>query len=147
MTLYYDDVEEGWSEEYGSHEMTEAGIVAFAEQFDPQPMHVDPEAAKETVHGGLIASGLHTIGIATRLMVDNFLNEAASIAGLGIDDLRFHEAVRPGDALSARHEIIAKRPSESDPETGVVVREIEVVRDDDTVVCSWTVAILMARRG
>lgn len=159
MTRYYEDLAVGWTETYGSHRMTEDGIVAFAEQFDPQPMHVDPDAAAETVHGGLIASGLHTVGVATRLMVEGFLDRAANLGGLGIDDLRFHEAVRPGDVLSARHEVTAKRPSESNPGAGIVVREIEVVRDDrdgdagddpgtgsGTVVCSWEVTILVARR-
>lgn len=146
MSIYFEDVREGWSETYGAHEMTEEGIVAFAEQFDPQPMHTDPEAAAESVHGGLIASGLHTIGIATRLMVENFLNRSSNLGGLGIDDLRWHEVVRPGDELSARHEVVDHRASESNPDAGIVTREIEVKRQDDTVVCSWLVTILMGRR-
>lgn len=154
MTIYFEDVEVGWSERYGSHTMEREAMIAFAERFDPQPMHVDPEAAAESIHGDVIASGVHTIGVATRLLVDGFLEEAANLAGLGIDDLRFHEAVYPGDTLAVRHEVVDKRRSESNPGSGVVTREVEVLRtdsdvegcdgEDATVVASWTVVILMA---
>lgn len=156
MTTYYEDLDVGWSETYGSHTMDRDAMISFAEQFDPQPMHVDPEAAAETIHGDVIASGVHTIGVATRLLVDGFLEDAANMAGLGIDDLRFHEAVYPGDTLAVRHEIVDKRRSESHPEAGIVTREVEVLRtdgvanevdvEDATVVASWTVTILMGTR-
>ncbi|MFB6207659.1 MAG: MaoC/PaaZ C-terminal domain-containing protein [Haloglomus sp.] len=148
---YFEDMELGWSETYGSHEMTEAGIVAFAEQFDPQPMHTDPEAAAETQYGGLIASGLHTVGVATRLLVENFLNDSANRGGLGMDDLTWRRPVRPGDVLRARHEVTGCRASESHPDAGIVVRDIEVLvgdggSGDETSACSWTTTILMGKR-
>ncbi|WP_276258828.1 MaoC family dehydratase [Haloglomus litoreum] len=147
----FEDMAVGWGETYGSHEMTEAGIVAFAEQFDPQPMHTDPEAAADSQYGGLIASGLHTIGVATRLMVENFLNDSSNRGGLGLTDLTWHRPVRPGDVLRVRHEVVERRDSDSHPDAGVVVRDVEVLAsdgdgDDETVVCSWTVAILMGKR-
>jgi acyl dehydratase len=181
---HFEDMTVGWSATYGSHEMTETGIVAFAEQFDPQPMHTDPEAAAETQYGGLIASGLHTIGVATRLLVEQFLNDSTNRGGLGIDDLTWHRPVRPGDVLQVRHEVVERHDSDSHPDAGVVVRDVAVLVDEDgaeaatgdgaeaatidgngaeaatrngdadrgedgvgDVVCSWTVAILMGKRG
>jgi len=162
VTIYYEDLDVGWSETYGSHTMDREAMISFAEQFDPQPMHVDPEAATESIHGDVIASGVHTIGIATRLLVDGFLRKSANLAGLGIDDLRFHEAVYPGDTLAVRHEIVDKRRSESHPDAGIVTREVQVflsesgtdwpergtdrTGNEETVVASWTVAILLAIR-
>jgi acyl dehydratase len=159
----FEDMAVGWGETYGSHEMTEAGIVAFAEQFDPQPMHTDPEAAADSQYGGLIASGLHTIGVATRLIVEHFLNDSSNRGGLGITDLTWHRPVRPGDVLRVRHEVVERRDSDSHPDAGVVVRDVEVLASagdgaadggdvaddgaDETVVCSWTVAILMGKRN
>lgn len=163
MTIYYEDVDVGWSETYGSHTMEREAMISFAERFDPQQMHVDPEAAAESFHGDVIASGVHTIGVATRLLVDGFLEESANLAGLGIDDLRFHEAVYPGDTLAVTHEIVDKRRSESHPGAGIITREVEVVRTSSadggpesghersteagTGVASWTVAILMETRS
>jgi acyl dehydratase len=148
----FEDMTVGWSETYGSHEMTESGIIAFAEQFDPQPRHTDPEAAAETQYGGLIASGLHTVGVATRLMVEHFLGDSANRGGLGLDDLTWHRPVRPGDILRARHEVVSQRDSGSHPDAGIVVRDLEVLVGDDAdesdeaVACSWTTTILMGRR-
>jgi acyl dehydratase len=143
---HFEDMAVGWSETYGSHELTEDAIVAFAEQFDPQPMHTDPEAAKETQYGGLIASGLHTIGVATRLMVDHFLNDSANRGGLGMDDLQWHRPTRPGDVLRVRHEVTGRRESSSHPDAGIVVRDVEVLDDEDAVLCSWTTTTLMGKR-
>lgn len=149
----FEEMTVGWSETYGSHEMTESGIIAFAEQFDPQPMHTDPEAAAETQYGGLIASGLHTVGVATRLLVENFLDDSANRGGLGLDALTWHRPVRPGDILRVRHEVVERRESGSHPDAGIVVRDLEVfVGDDDAsesdgeVACSWTTTILMGKR-
>jgi acyl dehydratase len=149
---WYEDMSVGWSETYGSHEMTEDGIIAFAEQFDPQPMHTDPEAAAETRYGGLIASGLHTVGVATRMLVGNFLNDSSNRGGLGLDDLTWHCPVRPGDVLRVRQEVIDRRESASHHDAGIVVRDLEVLvggdaaDGDDDVACSWTTTILMGKR-
>lgn len=143
---YFEDCEAGWSETYGSESMTEDGIIAFAEQFDPQPMHTDPEAAAETQYGGLIASGLHTIGVAMRMLVEEFLNDSANRGGLGMDDMTWHRPVRPGDVLRVRHEVVERRDTESYADAGVVVRDVEVMNDADEVVASWTTAILMGKR-
>lgn len=145
MTTYFEDLAVGWSETYGEHQMEQDAMIAFAEQFDPQPMHTDPDAAAETVHGDVIASGLHTIGVATRLLVENFLNDTSNVGGLGLDEVRYHEPVYPGDRLSVRHEVVSKRRSASNPGTGIVTRDVEVLSEDGPV-CSWTATLLMETR-
>ncbi|RNJ25969.1 MaoC/PaaZ C-terminal domain-containing protein [Halosegnis longus] len=145
MPTTYDDLHVGWSATYGPAEMEREPMVAFAEQFDPQPMHLDPEAARAKGYDDVFASGLYTIGTATRLFVEHFLNDSTNLAGLGIENLRWHAPVYPGDELYASHEVTEMRVSESDDSRGIVTRDIEIRRGDDTVVCSWTVSILMGR--
>ncbi|MFC7175859.1 MaoC/PaaZ C-terminal domain-containing protein [Halosegnis marinus] len=144
----FDDLEPGWTETYGPHTMERTAMTEFAAGFDPQPMHLDAEAAREKGYEDVFASGLHTVGVGTRLLVENFLNDSTNLGGLGIEELSWHAPVYPGDELSVRHEVVSTRVSESNPDRGVVVRDIEVFRGEDgdeEVVCSWTVAILMAR--
>jgi len=143
--IRFDDLEPGWSETYGTVRMERDAMTAFAEQFDPQPMHLDPEVAREKGYDDVFASGLHTIGVGMRLLVEQFLNDSSNLGGLGMDDLSWHAPVYPGDELSVRHEVVSMRVSESDPDRGIVVRDVELFRGDDDVVCSWTVTILMAR--
>ncbi|MFB6117854.1 MaoC/PaaZ C-terminal domain-containing protein [Halosegnis sp.] len=152
VTTYFDDLESGESATYGPHQMKRAAMIEFAERFDPQPMHLNDEAARERGYDGVFASGYHTVGVATRLLVKNFLNESANLGGLGVDDLRWHAPVYPDDRLFARHEVVSTRVSESNPDRGIVVRDVEVLRAgesedpaDTETVCSWTVTILMGR--
>ena len=98
---YFEDFRVGETDALGSHTITEAEIVAFAEKYDPQPFHIDPEAAKATIFGGLIASGWHTCAILMRLTVEAAQREQAAAAGSpGIDSCRWLKAVRPGDTLT-----------------------------------------------
>lgn len=143
---YFQDIEVGTRREFGEWTLTEDEIVEFAEQWDPQRFHTDPDAAAESVHGGLIASGLHTIGVAMRMLVEEFLNDSANRGGLGMDDMTWHRPVRPGDVLRVRHEVVERRDTESYADAGVVVRDVEVMNDADEVVASWTTAILMGKR-
>ena len=117
---YYEDFAVGDSWTFGPHEMTEAEMVEFAERYDPQPMHVDPAAARETRYGGLIASGWHTIAVAMRLLVDGLVSDTAGVASPGVDAIRWTHPVRPGDELSVELEVNAKRVSESDPAVGII---------------------------
>jgi len=143
---HLEDYVPGTSGRYGSVLMTEADIVAFGETYDPQPMHVDPAAALHGPHGGLIASGWHTIAVMMRLMVDNYLNAATSVASPGVDELRWHRPVRPGDRLSARFTVLACRPSASRPDRGVVHTRIEVFAGEDTLVMSQVMVNIVLRR-
>ena len=120
LRYYWEDLEIDSVRELGSHTITREEIMDFARQFDPQPFHLDEQAAKESVFGGLCASGWHTCGLAMRLMVTNFLHEAASLGSPGLEDVRWLKPVFPGDTLSLRHAILAKRPMNSRPAVGLV---------------------------
>ena len=118
--LYFEDFLPGETVEIGRHTFTEEEIVAFAAQFDPQPFHTDPEAAKDTFFGGLIASGWHTCAIGMRLMVQHYIGRAASAGSPGVENIRWLAPVRPGDTITYRRVILEARPSESKPDIGLV---------------------------
>jgi acyl dehydratase len=139
MTLYYEDLAIGDTYETGGYTVTKAEIIDFAEQFDPQPFHVDEEAAAESMFGGLVASGLHTLCLSVRLFVTEFVGGEAGLAnmgGLGMDDLRWHEPVRPGDTLHVRIEVTDKTPSESRSDRGYADFRRRVFTDEGTEVLS-----------
>jgi acyl dehydratase len=147
VTQYYEDLTVGDVFETGGYTVTKEEIVEFAEQFDPQPFHVDEEAAAESMFGELVASGLHTLCLSVRLFVTDFVQGEAGVAnmgGLGMDDLRWHEPVRPGDTLRVRIEVREKTPSESRSDRGYVNfrRSVTV---DDTEVMSITSANVVRR--
>lgn len=118
--LYWEDLKDGGTVEMGSHTFTEQEIIDFARQFDPQPFHVDPEAAKKSFFKGLIASGWHTCAIAMRLMVDKYVNSSASLGSPGLDNIRWLAPVRAGDTITYQRVTTAARVSESKPDIGLV---------------------------
>ena len=144
-TVYYEDIEVGDVREFGEHTVTKAEIIEFAEKYDPQPFHVDEDAAEESAFGELIASGWHTAAICMRMLVDGPLGEQASMGARGVDELRWHRPVRPGDTLSVRTEVVDKRPSESAPDRGYVDSRLTGLNDDDEPVISW-IGLGMVRR-
>jgi len=124
---YFEDFRVGETGALGTHTITEVEIVAFARKYDPQPFHVDPEAARATFFGGLIASGWHTCAILMRLSVEAARREEAAATGSpGVDSCRWLEPVRPGDTLSARTEVLEAWPSRSKP-FGFVRRRLEML--------------------
>ena len=134
--LTFDDFQAGHVHELGSHTVTEEEILSFAREFDPQSFHVDPEAAKESVFGGLIASGWHTGAMWMRLYVDSLLGGAASMGSPGIEELRWLAPVRPGDTLSGRLTVLEATPSERRPDRGTVRIRGEMVNQDGVTVMS-----------
>jgi len=118
--LYWEDFPVGDTMEMGSYTFTEAEIIAFARQYDPQPFHIDPQAAKNSFFKGLIASGWHTCAVAMRLMVDKYVARSASLGSPGLDNIRWVAPVRAGDTISYRRTTTAARPSESKPGVGLV---------------------------
>ncbi|WP_254525853.1 MaoC family dehydratase [Natrinema caseinilyticum] len=146
MTMFFDDLSEGEMFESGSHTVTKAEIISFAEQFDPQPFHVDEEAAQDSMFGGLVASGLHTLSLATRLTIDGCLSEIANMGGSGMDELRWYTPVRPGDTLSVRVEVLEKTPSESRSDRGYVDLKRRVYNDDGEEVMSAISHNIVRRR-
>ena len=145
-TLYLDDLQVGPLGEYGSRTITRDEIIAFAREFDPQPFHLDAEAAKRSIYGGLIASGWHTASVSMRLVVDGFLSRAAGLGSPGLDQLRWLKPVRSGDTLSVRVEILEVRPSRSKPDRGSIRVKYETLNQDRQVVLELTCAIIFARR-
>jgi len=137
MVEYYEDIEVGDTHEYGSYRVTEDEIIEFAEQYDPQPFHTDPEAAKETSFGGLAASGWHTASMCMRLFVELMGDiNWASQGARGVDELRWIRPVRPGDELSIEVETVEKRDGDR-PGMGEVDSRLTGYRDGDEAVISW----------
>ena len=124
--------------EFGSIAVEEAEIIDFARRFDPQVFHTDPEAAKKTIYGGLIASGWHTASMMMRLIVDHYLPTTRSLGSPGIDNMRWIMPVRPGDELSVRVTVMEANRSRSKPDRGVVRSFIEVLNQNHEVVLSVT---------
>ena len=120
IKYFWEDLIPGSTRDLGQVRPSAEEIRAFATQFDPQPFHVDEEAAKNSIFGGLCASGWHTCSMAMRLMVDNFLREAASLGSPGLESLKWLKPVFPGDTLTLRHTILESRPMGSRPDVGLV---------------------------
>ncbi|QKY21568.1 MaoC family dehydratase [Halolamina sp. CBA1230] len=144
MTTYFDDIAVGDTDEFGSYDVTEEEILKFAGQYDPQPFHTDPDAAAETIYGGLIASGWHTCAMTMRLLVDGHFDDSAAMGARGVEELRFPRPVRPGDSLSVRTEILEKSVDSAD--RGTVRVRSETVTDDDELVLSMISEVMYARR-
>ena len=133
---YFEDYVAGSVYEFGSIRVEEQEIIDFAGRYDPQNLHMDPDAAKNGVFGGLIASGWHTSALMMRLFVDYFLSHAASLSSPGVDELRWLKPVRPGDDLSIRVTIIETKRSRSKPDRGIVRTFIETINQDREIVMS-----------
>jgi acyl dehydratase len=144
---FFEDYVEGSMYEFGSVEVEEKEIIEYARRYDPQLFHVDPEAALTTPFGGVVASGWHTAGMAMRLLVENYLPRGTSFGSPGVDELRWHKPVRPGDVLSVRATVAETRVSESKPDRGVLRSFIEVLNQRREVVTSWRGMAILQRRN
>lgn len=144
---WFEDYVPGAVHEFGSIAVEEAEVVAFAKRYDPQDFHTDPEAAKATVFGGLIASGWQTCGLMMRLYAEHYLTKCASLASPGVDELRWVRPVRPGDVLSVRVTIQDAVASRSKPDRGVVTSFIEVLNQKLEVVLSMRAVNMIGRRN
>jgi acyl dehydratase len=143
---YLEDVTVGERLVTGSAVMTQSDILNFAQQFDPQPMHVDPEAAVRGPLGGLAASGWHTIAVVMRLIVDADPLDGAPWLGLGVDEIRWPNPVRPGDSISGEMEIVSVTPSRSKPTHGVVRIRTTARNQEGAVVLTMFPNLWVARR-
>lgn len=141
---YFEDIAVGDQREFGEFTVTKDEITEFAAKYDPQPFHLDAEAAEESMFGGLVASGWQTAAICMRLTVDN-VTDVATLGGLGVDSLRWHTPLRPGDTLHVRTEVLDKRLSEDRDDRGYVTRHFEGLTEDGTLVISYD-AIEIVRR-
>jgi len=143
---YFEDYVEGDVHDCGSITIEADEILAFAQRYDPQDFHADPEAAKQTIFGGLIASGWQTAGLMMRLYVEHYLTHVASLASPGLDELRWLKPVRPGDRLSVRVTVLKATPSRSKPDRGAVTSLIEVFNQAGELVMSLKPVNIIARR-
>jgi acyl dehydratase len=147
VQMYLEDFIPGAIYEFGHAEVTETDIIDFARRFDPQPMHIDPEAAARGHFGGLIASGWHTAAIFTRLFVTHYVSRVASLASPGVDELRWPTPLRPGDSLRLRATILEARPSRSKPDRGLVRTRGQLIKQSDEDVLRLDLMNIIARRG
>jgi acyl dehydratase len=143
---YFEDYIPGAIHEFGSIIVEEAEIISFAKRFDPQPFHIDPEAAEKSVYGGLIASGWHSAALMMRLFVDHYLSHVASHGSPGLDELRWLEPVRPGDTLSVRVTITETRRSHTKPDRGIVRAYCEGLNQHRKVVVTMKAINILACR-
>jgi acyl dehydratase len=135
--LHHEDLVVGKPYAFGHKVVTAEEIVAFGRQFDPQPMHTDPEAAKASPVGGLCASGWHTCAMMMRMLVDGILGETASLGSPGMDEVRWRRPIRPGDVLSARYTLQDKRVLASRPDVGIAKVLVEAVDAGGEVPATW----------
>ena len=133
-TLSFEDFEPGQIFDLGAYEMTADDITDFARRFDPQPFHVDEQAAAKSAFGGLIASGWHTAAAFMRLYVDAMLADSLSMGSPGIEELRWREPVRPGDVLTGRFVVEKVQPSARRDDRGTVFFRGEMTNQRDEVV-------------
>ncbi|TCT07765.1 MaoC family dehydratase [Aquabacter spiritensis] len=145
--IFFEDFVEGAVKTYGAYAVTEAEILAFAREFDPQPMHLDPEAGAASLLGGLAASGWHACAIAQRLMCDGFLLQAAGRGSPGVSETKWLAPVRPGDVLSLRRTVVESRTSKTKPDLGLVTLKLELLKATGEVAMEQSIVVLFARRN
>src|SRR6516165_10726346 len=121
-------------------------IIAFAGQFDPQPYHLDEEAAHKSVFGGLAASGWHTAALTMRLLVDSEFRPAGGILGVGFDELSWPRPVRPGDELHVRSDVLEILPSKSRPDRGMIRVRNTTLNHNEEAVQIFTGKLIVPRR-
>ena len=144
--LYFEDFTPGREFRTDGVTITEAQILDFALAFDPQPFHLDVEAAKQTIFGGLIASGFHTMALTFRLFVQTRALAACSLGSPGADELRWLRPVRPGDTLRAIVRVVEQRPSTSKPDRGIVRLHWTALNQSEEPVLTMTSMQLVQRR-
>ena len=144
--LHWEDFQTGAVAIYGPRLVTREEIVAFAAEFDPQPMHLDEMAASNTLLGGLGASGWHTCCLMMRIIADGFLLDSTSMGAPGIEDIRWLKPLRPGTNIRVRSTVLEKRTSKSRPEMGLAKMTFEVLDDADAVVMALTTTFMLGRR-
>jgi len=143
---WFEDIHAGDVVEVGPVTVTQEEIVEFASRYDPQPFHLDPEAAARTPFGGLIASGWHTAALFMGMLVPAVMLDSAALGSPGIEELRWLAPVRPGDTLRGRSTVLDTRPSETNPGRGTVFTLGEVLNQDGVVVMTLKARTFYARR-
>lgn len=146
-TLYFEDIEVGTVYDLGSFSVDRDEIIGFAEQYDPQPIHTDPEAAEQSIYGGLIASGWHTSSLCMRQLALELINDTASMGSFGLEELRWQNPLRPGDTVTVEAEILEKRVSESRDDRGYVKNVVRAENGRGEPVVTWRATNIFLRRS
>jgi acyl dehydratase len=144
--LYFEDLAVGQTFGTGTVKVETEMIKAFASEFDPQPFHLDEEAAHESLFGGLVASGWHTAALTMRLLVEGELKIVGGLIGMGAEELRWPRPVRPGDVLRVECEVLDLRPSKSQPDRGIVRVRNTTLNQDGQPVMVLVVNMIVPRR-
>jgi acyl dehydratase len=147
MTLTFEDFPPGHFGTFGPRRVTREEILAFAAEFDPQPMHLDEEAAKRSMLKGLSGSGWHLCAIMMRMMVDGFIGRTASLGSPGVNEMRWLVPLRPGDDLTLDVEVEEARVSRSRPETGLVTFKCSARNAAGQALAEMVSPIIVARRA
>ncbi|MBM3392893.1 MAG: MaoC family dehydratase [Alphaproteobacteria bacterium] len=144
--FYWEDFPVGSVMEYGGIVVTKEDIVRFAREFDPQPFHIDEEAARHSQFGGLVASGWHTCALTMRMMCEAYLLDSDNLASPGIENIHWLKPVRPGDTLHIRSVVLEARPLESRPHIGLIRNRLEVLNQNGEEVMQMEGYGMMRRR-
>ena len=147
MTLTFEDFPPGHFGQFGPRRVTREEILAFAAEFDPQPMHLDEEAASRSMLQGLSASGWHLCSIMMRMIFDGYIGRTASLGSPGITELRWLAPLRPGDDLTIDVEVAEARISRSRPDTGIVTFKTVARNAAGQTLCEWVSPIIVKRRA
>jgi acyl dehydratase len=148
VTRYFEDYIPGLTVDCGTFSVDEEQIIAFAREYDPQPFHIDPEAAAASPYGGIIASGWHTTSLMMRQVVDQFVSPESGLGAAGVDEIRWPRPVRPGDTLHITATVLEARRSASKPDRGIIRSRMELTNAAGETVMSLTaVNFVLVRPG
>jgi len=146
MTLTYEDFLPGRFGTFGPRHVSRDEILAFAAEFDPQPMHLDEEAASKSMLRGLSGSGWHLCSLMMRMMADGFITNAGSLGSPGVSEVRWLAPLRPGDDLMLDVDVLEMRTSKSRPELGIVTLKCTARNAGNEALCEMTTPLLIKRR-
>lgn len=146
MKLTFEDFKPGHFGTFGPHHVSRDDIIAFASEFDPQPMHLDEDAASRSMLRGLSGSGWHLCSLMMRMMADGFITRAASLGSPGVDEVRWLAPLRPGDDLTLEVDVVEARVSKSRPALGIVKFKCTARNASGQALCEMTSPILIERR-
>jgi acyl dehydratase len=145
--LSFEDFTAGTVTEYGPRLVTREEIVAFAAEFDPQPMHLDEDAARASMLGGLAASSWHTCCLMMRMAADGFILNSSSMGAPGVDEVKLLKPLRPGTRITLRVTVLDTRVSNSRPEMGLVKLRMEILDGEQAVLMALMTSMMMGRRA
>ncbi|WJR81668.1 MaoC family dehydratase [Bradyrhizobium sp. NP1] len=146
MTLTYEDFPPGRLGTFGPRHVSREEILAFAAEFDPQPMHLDEEAARHSMLRGLAGSGWHLASLMMRMMFDGFIGRAASLGSPGVSELRWLAPLRPGDDVMLEVDVLEARVSSSRPERGIVTIKAVARNAAGEALCEMVSPLMIGRR-